>query len=543
MKFTTLYLLLLPGAVSARVQRRDNNGSQYANKSQIVTIPVSISQDSKYTVNVIMSTGALAQNFSFGLTTSTGYITVAGTSCDTCDGVRPYNRTASTTATDIPGWQNVALIGGSNAGGNIITESCGLKKNNGQDWTYSNQTIVVANTSYSMFSPGVSGIFGLGPNSRDGNFSATVFGGYLSTQPSGENFTYGMALSPNTGSSSSDGGYLHLVQPDNSFFQGDIAWKTMQTFNTTSLNTDFYIELDSWTLTTSNGNISRTGSLVTAIDPIYEALIFPQQDAGSFYSSITGAYVAGYTNSTTYYTVPCDAQMKITLTINDLAVTLDQSKLVINQGGHCTGLIQMWSSPEATEYVLGSSFLSNVYVIVTLSNATSGMVGFAEKATNTSSGLSTGAIVGIAVGSAVGAILLIIIGILLYRYIRKRRARKASSDLPSASGYKEPILAGGGATSPPPGWVVTPFSQESTTTSPSMSAYAHPSPSLNGQGTYSGANEPGVDRIFSPPPSYPVDTPDSGGIMSVTERRSQYGPTNPDEKRRESRLTASSMSP
>ncbi len=54
MKLTTLYLLLLPGAVSAHVQRRDSNGSQYANKSQIVTVSVSISQDSKYTVNVIM---------------------------------------------------------------------------------------------------------------------------------------------------------------------------------------------------------------------------------------------------------------------------------------------------------------------------------------------------------------------------------------------------------------------------------------------------------------------------------------------------------
>ncbi|KAK0471201.1 aspartic peptidase domain-containing protein [Armillaria novae-zelandiae] len=537
MKSTTLYSLLLPGAISARVQRRDSNGSQYANKSQIVTVPVSISQDSKYTVNVIMSTGAEAQNFSFRLTTSTGYITVAGTGCGTCDGVRPYNRTASTTATDLPGWQNVALIGGSNAGGNIITESCGLMKNNGQDWTYSNQTIVVANTSYSMFSPGVSGIFGLGPNSRDGNFSATVFGGYLSTKPSGENFTYGMALSPNTGPSS-DGGYLHLIQPDNSFFQGDITWKTMQTYNATNLNTDFYIELDSWTLTTGSGNISRTGSLITAIDPICEALIFPQQDAGSLYSSITGAYVAGYTNSTTYYTVPCNTQMKLTLTINNLAVTLDESKLVINQGGHCTGLIQMWSSAGATEYVLGSTFLSNVYVIMTLSNATSGMVGFAEKVSNTSSGLSTGAIVGIAVGSAVGAILLIVIGILLFRYIRKRRqARKAS---PSAGGYEEPILTDGGpgATSPLPGWVVTPFSQESTPASPRpISAYSHPSPSFYGQGTYAGANEPGVDRILSPPPSYPVDTPDSGGIMSVTERRS---PMNRDEKKRQSHLTASS---
>lgn len=177
---------------------------------------------------------------------------------------------------------------------------------------------------------------------------------------------------------------------------------------------------------------------------------------------------------------------------------------------------------------------------MTLSNATSGMVGFAEKASNPSSGLSTGAIVGIAVGSAVGAILLIITGILLFRYIRKRRARKASP------GYKEPILTGGGETSPPPDCIVAPFSQQSMTTSPPMSAYAHPSPSLNAQGAYYGASElsdPGMDRVFSPPSSYAVNTADSGGIMSVTERWSQYGPTNPDEKRRESRLTASSMSP
>ncbi|KAK0482976.1 hypothetical protein EDD18DRAFT_1432712 [Armillaria luteobubalina] len=110
-----------------------------------------------------------------------------------------------------------------------------------------------------MFSLGISGIFGLGPNSSalssiisaprlitrtgDGNFSATVFGGYLAMKPCSENFTHGMALSSNT--ALSDRGYLRLIQPDDSFFQGDIAWNTMQTFNDTSLNTDFYIELDS----------------------------------------------------------------------------------------------------------------------------------------------------------------------------------------------------------------------------------------------------------------------------------------------------------
>ncbi|KAK0482983.1 hypothetical protein EDD18DRAFT_758278 [Armillaria luteobubalina] len=169
------------------------------------------------------------------------------------------------------------------------------------------------------------------------------------------------------------------------------------------------------------------------------------------------------------------------------------------------------------------------------------MVRFAERASDTIGGLSTGAIVGIAVGPAVGVIVLIIIGILLFCYIRKRRqARKASSP---AGRYKELILTDGGpgVTSPPPDWIVTPFSHESTPASPRpMSAYAHPSPSLSGQGTYVGVSESAVDRILSPPPSYPVDTPDSGGIMSVTERRS---PTNRDEKKRESRLTASSMSP
>ncbi|KAK0471227.1 hypothetical protein IW261DRAFT_1572278 [Armillaria novae-zelandiae] len=133
----------------------------------------------------------------------------------------------------------------------------------------------------------------------------------------------------------------------------------MQTFNATSLNTDIYIELDSWTLTTGSGNVSRTGSLITAIDPIYETLIFPQQDAGSL------------------------------------------------------------SLPELM-----------------------------SPATPT--------------------------------------PRHTTRSM---------------ATSPPLGSVVTPFSQEPTPASPRpMSAYSHPSPFSNGQGTYAGTNEPGVDRILSPRP-------------------------------------------
>ncbi|KAK0506435.1 aspartic peptidase domain-containing protein [Armillaria luteobubalina] len=419
------------------------------------------------------------------------------------------------------------MIGGASADGNLITENCGLQKTDGQEWSYANQTIVVANESNAMFSPGISGILGLGPNSRDGNFNATVFGGYLSGQPAGENFTYGMALSPNTGSSN-DGGYLHLIHPEPSYYQGNVAWKDMQTYNTSSLDTDFYINLDSWTLTTANGNVSRSGNLVTAIDPIYDALVFPQQDASVLYASISGASVAGNTPSTNIYSIPCDTQMKMIFTINDLAVTLDESTLVVSQNGQCTGVIQQWSSPLATEYLLGSSFLSSVYVyalllplsssvnsyfsIVSISNATTGTVGFAQKNTgNTNGGLSTGAVVGIAVGSAALAVLVLIAGLFIYRAIRKRRARRDSSESLSG-GYKEPISSGGATLTPP------------------LDLGNEPSVPQGGYSITSDRPNPATNRMFPPPPSYPTNTANAGGIMSITERQPQY--EFPNEKGR-----------
>ncbi|KAK0198109.1 aspartic peptidase domain-containing protein [Armillaria mellea] len=533
MKLTPWHLLpLFSLVVSSRLRRRDDS-NEYAT----VTVPVGIDNGS-YTVNVVMSTGVSAQHFSFGLTTSTGYVTVAGTSCQTCDGVQSYNRTESTTATDLTGGQNVAIMGGASADGNLITENCGLQKTDGQEWSYANQTIVVANQSNSMFSPGISG-FQLTSFAGDGNFNATVFGGYLSGQPAGENFTYGMALSPNTGSSN-DGGYLHLIHPEPSYYQGNVAWKEMQTFNTSSLDTDFYINLDSWTLTTDNGNVSRSGNLVTAIDPIYHALVFPQQDASVLYASISGASVAGDTPSTNIYSIPCDTQMKIIFTINDLAVTLDESILVVNQNGQCTSVIQQWTSPLATEYLLGSSFLSSVYVIVSISNATTGTVGFAQRNTGNPKGaLSTGAIVGIVVGSAAFAVLVLIAGVLIYRAIRKRRARKDSSESLSG-GYKEPIYFGGATAAPPPDWVVASFTLD--TASPPMPSHTHISPSgnessvLGGYSIPSDWSNPATNRMLPSPPSHPTNAANADGIMSITERQSQY--KSPNEKRRVRYLSA-----
>ncbi|KAK0478147.1 hypothetical protein IW261DRAFT_1420346 [Armillaria novae-zelandiae] len=121
------------------------------------------------------------------------------------------------------------------------------------------------------------------------------------------------------------------------------------------------------------------------------------------------------------YRIPCETQMKMIFTINDLAVTLDESTLVVNQNGQCTGIIQQWSSPLATEYFLGSRFLSSVYVYALLlpSSSSTGAIlartpllaqsGFVQRKTgNTNGDHSTSAIVGVAVGSAAFAVLVLI---------------------------------------------------------------------------------------------------------------------------------------
>ncbi|KAK0506559.1 hypothetical protein EDD18DRAFT_1374833 [Armillaria luteobubalina] len=220
----------------------------------------------------------------------------------------------------------------------------------------------------------------------------------------------------------------------------------MQTFNTSSLYTDFYINLNSWTLTIANGNVSHSGNLITAIDLIYNAFAFPRQDASML-------------------RILCDTQIRTIFTINDLVVTLNESTLVVNQNNQCTGVIQQWSSPSATEYLLDSRFLSSVYVyalllllsssannhssIVLISSATTGTVGFAQRnASNANSSFSTGAIVGIAAGSSAFTVLVFTAGILFYQAICKCRAHRESSESLSG-GYKEPIYFGRATPAPP----------------------------------------------------------------------------------------------
>lgn len=105
---------------------------------------------------------------------------------------------------------------------------------------------------------------------------------WLANNPAQTNFSYGLALnSPNDASSSSnDAGALHWLAPDENSYEGDITWKTQIASNSSStVNADSFVEMDSWNFRGDGVNISAYTGLLTVVDPLFNDLVFPQNEA------------------------------------------------------------------------------------------------------------------------------------------------------------------------------------------------------------------------------------------------------------------------
>ncbi|KAJ3751095.1 aspartic peptidase domain-containing protein [Lentinula detonsa] len=419
-EFVTCGLLFLSHSVVAAFNKRDTDPSL-----ETLIIPLALDNTARYSVAVGMSPGPDQQSFSFILSTGTGYSVVAGVNCDNCDGVSSYNVNQSTTAKQLPDVQSVSLLG-TNASGSLIEENCQLTQSNGSPWPYPNQTLIVANTSLDLFSPSISGVFGLGTNGRNGDFSATVFSGWLSRNPGKKNFTYGMMLNP-PWDSGANGGVLHWQSPDTALFEDDVVWKAMSAFNSTSLQSDWFISMDSLSFTNGGAvTVSQSGDLITAVDPFESAIIFPQAIAGAIYGGIAGSsLLPSATTTSNQWAIPCDTKMSLTLTFGSLSVPMDETTLVLQSGNVCVGTIEEWSDPEVAEYLLGSTFISLLYLIFSISGSSQGSVGFAHR--KSSAKLSAGQVSGIVLGSVTFSVLLVL-GFFWYRHRQKERQKR---ELPS----------------------------------------------------------------------------------------------------------------
>lgn len=217
-----------------------------------------------------------------------------------------YNVSASSTA-QVSGstTQDVGLISGS-VNGSVIKEDCSLMQRNGSSWSYPNQSsrclhpyprqniyaeiisVMVANQS-NVFYSGTSGILGLGTQP----FEDTIYGPWLSRNPSRSNFTFGMALNPPI-NSSTDGGFLHLVVPDVTSYQGAVSWKNMTAASSASISTDWTVDMDGWSATNAAGVNVSCGAASAVLDPYFSSIIFPQNQARSICESLLNVWHADH---------------------------------------------------------------------------------------------------------------------------------------------------------------------------------------------------------------------------------------------------------
>ncbi|KAJ6569550.1 aspartic peptidase domain-containing protein [Mycena capillaripes] len=391
---------------------------------QTLVVPVSLDENQVYSVVVNMSSNA-PQSFSFALTTSTAcrLTTVAGVNCQSCAGVPAYNPSLSSSVQQLQQPRNVSSLNGT-ASGTLVRENCGLLQSNGSAWSYPNQTVTVADQAASFFSPGVSGTIGMGLTP----FTDSPAANWLARNPAQPVFSYGIALNPPSPSNASgDGGVLHWLQPDTSFYQGDIAWKPMLAANASvpSNMSSWFVEMDAWSVAgPPSFNISQSGTqLLAFLDPFYGSIVFPQSAARAIYADIAGASKHSTNAFAHAWKLPCDSKFRLTVTFGSFSTSLDQSSLVVKQAdGLCVGVLQEWIDATATEYLLGSPFIAVLYLIFSYSQSGDGTMGVAAR-TPASNKLTPEAIAGVTLGTLAVFALLVIAGVLVYFAWRRRSKR------------------------------------------------------------------------------------------------------------------------
>ncbi|THH30379.1 hypothetical protein EUX98_g3807 [Antrodiella citrinella] len=446
-------------------KRQSSNSSSNVFVPVRVNLPLQYASTGNYILPVSMSNGSNAQHFNFTISTGSGLTYVGGDSCSSCSGVPLYNQSQSSTAHSFGTSADNTTFLSENTSGPVIKETCSIKSQNGTQWVYPNQTVVVINQQVpngGLSNPlvgsggGVSGIVGLGANLQQAPsstssafqpaFSDSIYYQWLIDNPTALNFSFGMNLNPPTGGSQNsgggdvslfDGGNLDWLQPDPSKYDtNQVQWKSVSNAvtgggaNVTSNSTaaqDWTVSLDGFVFVDGDNKVQNTQSVVGQVEPMYPNLYLPLSEANLIHADIPGseqaANLSTLGSTSTAWTVPCDSQFSFGFVVGTQTFTLDPSSLLLNLGnGVCATAIEGWTDPNQAEYLLGARFISSVYLIFQIGRDGSQTVGFAPRSFNTSS--HTGAIVGGVVGGIIGGLLL---AVLIFWFLRRRRHRMENS--------------------------------------------------------------------------------------------------------------------
>ncbi|THH28213.1 hypothetical protein EUX98_g5963 [Antrodiella citrinella] len=383
-----------------------------------------------------------------------------------------YNQSASSTVQSFANTTNVPFFNGTTTA-SIVKENCSLPTTNGSLWVYPNQTIAVMNNvasnvlnqaSGANISDSVSGLVGLGTNravnasasntTYTPNFGDSIMGQWLSVNPTAQNFSFGVAMEkpiimPKFASASasplasvpSSAGTVHWLQPDHSAYDpSTLAFA--EVMNTTqalegSMATDpqdWVVSLDGWVVIAGGDTINNRKQIAANVDPLYLGIYIPLDQATLIHAAIPGAVsepqVSTLGSLAQTWQIPCDTVFTMGIIVQSQTYTLDHTSLVIhNSDGTCTSGLEAWTDSTVNQYLLGARFISAVYLIFNVPRDGTSSIGFANRAT-TSSTSHTGAIVGGVVGGVLGLLIISLVAwyaIFYHHRLTHTRAHSAAT--------------------------------------------------------------------------------------------------------------------
>nr|AOR51687.1 aspartic peptidase [Phaffia rhodozyma] len=344
--------------------------------------------DAAYSASV--SIGTPAQEFYLLLDTGSADLFIVGSSCDSsCSGLTTWDPTSSSTYTN----ESTAFeitYGSGDASGYLVSDTVSLA-----GISETSQTLaVVTEISSGLLSSPLSGIMGMGFEALSSSNSVPWWQAESSTWTS-KVFAFELARYRNIATATdfeTQGGYIDLGALNASHYSGDVNYITCsaQTYWEIPVSglsvegTSIDISISS-TSSSSSKSSSSSSTPQAAIDTGTTMISVTTTVAAAVYAAISGSSAMTESGYEGYYEYPCSSSVNISLTFGDITYTIDPDDFNIgaldSQGTSCLGGIYGSDLDSTVDWIIGDTFLKNVYSVYSYSGTTTGsQVGFASLA-------------------------------------------------------------------------------------------------------------------------------------------------------------------
>ncbi|OCF56098.1 endopeptidase [Kwoniella mangroviensis CBS 10435] len=376
--------LLKRDRINEELSKKSPLGRRASGSVQLTDVGIDASYSGQVTI------GTPAQDFLLIMDTGSSDLWVAGSTCESssCTGVSSFNAQDSSSYNTDNSAFNISY-GSGDADGYLATDTVSLA-----GFTVTGQTFaVVTSTTARLISAPLSGLMGLAWKSIASS-EATPFWQALAASGSWSDPEMGFYLARYRGdnfasSVESQGGELIFGGTNSSKYTGSINYISID-----------QSDLDYWRIpaqavTVQGSQVSIGSSPQAAIDTGTTLIGVPSQVAEAIYSQIPNSQAlsasSGYDG---YYQYPCDTTVNVTIQFGGLSYSMSNADMNLGSftrdSSMCTGAFFAMdlSSQSPIQWIVGASFLKNVYSTFRYNPSAIGFAQLADGVSTVSNGTS-----------------------------------------------------------------------------------------------------------------------------------------------------------